>query len=512
VFSGVDAEQPPDPPLAGPNVMNVIMVGAECAPWSKTGGLGDVMGALPKALARRGHRVMTIAPRYDNYPDAWETGIRRVFKVFGSDVEVGYFHCYIHGVDYVFVDHPAFHARKADIYAGDRQELQFRCALLCKAALEAVWHVPCGDVPYGDNNTIYIANDWHTALLPVYLQAHYRDYGQMTYARAIFVIHNMAHQGRGPFVETENLELNEAYREQFRLYDPIGGEHMNIMKAGLQNAHRLIAVSEGYAWECTTAEGGWGLDAVIKENGWKMKGIVNGIDYMEWSPMHDVHLDTDGYTRYDMDTLIEGKRQCKLALQKELGLPQDANAPLLGFIGRLDYQKGVDLIRDSHGWLMDQGCQLVLLGSGREDLENDLRSMEASRPGQTRGWVGFSVKMAHRITAGCDILLMPSRFEPSGLNQLYAMAYGTLPVVHAVGGLRDTVQPYNPFENTGTGWTFERADAEQMKGAVNNALTTWRQHRPAFVDIQKRAMSQDLSWDHAAEVYEEVLVAAKYQW
>ncbi len=222
--------------------MNVVMVGAECAPWSKTGGLGDVMGALPKALARRGHRVMVIAPRYANYEDAWETGVRHMMRVANTDVEVGYFHAFRDGVDFVFVDHPAFHVG-SDIYGGGREALQFRCTLLCKAALEAVWHVAPGGIPYGDNNTVYIANDWHTALLPVYLQAHYRDYGQMTYARAVFVIHNMAHQGRAPFVESASLELPEHYREQLRLYDPIGGEHMNIMKGGLQNAHRIVAVS-----------------------------------------------------------------------------------------------------------------------------------------------------------------------------------------------------------------------------------------------------------------------------
>ncbi|KAI8465682.1 MAG: hypothetical protein J3K34DRAFT_436113 [Monoraphidium minutum] len=492
--------------------MNIVFVGAECAPWSKTGGLGDVMGALPKALARRGHRVMVVVPRYKNYDEAWETGVRRVFRVFGSDVEVGYFHGFVDGVDYVFIDHPSYHHAEKDIYGGDRDAIQFRCTLLCKAALEAVWHVPCGGVPYGDANTCFVANDWHTALLPVYLQAHYRDYGQMTYSRAVFVIHNMAHQGRAPFVESARLELNDHYREQMRLYDPIGGEHMNIMKAGLINSHRIVAVSDGYAWECQTQEGGWGLDQIVRDNNWKLRGIVNGIDYQEWSPQHDVHLDGDGYTRYNLDNLVEGKRQCKMALQKELGLPVDADIPMFGFIGRLDYQKGVDLIRDSAGWIVGQNAQLVMLGSGREDLEGDLRAIEGQYGNAARGWVGFSVKMAHRITAGVDMLLMPSRFEPCGLNQLYAMAYGTPPIVHAVGGLRDTVTAFNPFESTGTGWTFDRAEADLLRGQIHNALVTYREHRESFHGVMRRGMEQDLSWDHAANVYEEVLVAAKYTW
>jgi starch synthase len=359
---------------------------------------------------------------------------------------------------------------------------------------------------------VYIANDWHTALLPVYLQAHYRDYNQLTFARSMLVIHNIAHQGRGPMAELPNYEVPENYVDQFRLYDPIGGEHMNVMKAGIVNAHRVVAVSHGYAWECQTQEGGWGLDGVLREHSWKFKGIVNGMDYSEWSPQVDQHLQSDGYTNYNTDTLVEGKAKCKAALQQELGLPVNPDVPLLGFIGRLDYQKGVDLIRDNYDWLMSEGAQLVLLGSGREDLEEALRWMESNRHEQCRGWVGFSVRMAHRITAGCDLLLMPSRFEPCGLNQLYAMAYGTVPVVHAVGGLRDTVTPYNPYNNSGTGWTFDWADAGALRDAVGNALYTYRDFRDSFRGIQLRGMQQDLSWDHAAEQYEEALVAAKYQW
>lgn len=499
-------------PPRHPDAMNIIVVSAECAPWSKTGGLGDVAGALPKALAARGHRVMVVAPRYGAYEDAWETGVRQRMRVYNQEQEVGYFHCYVDGVDHVFVDHPSFMAFGNDIYGGNRQDIQFRCALLCKAALEAPWVVPCGGSPYGDESLVFVANDWHTALLPVYLQAHYRDHGKLSYARSVFVLHNIAHQGRGPMDDLHNLEIPEQYTELFRLYDPVGGEHMNVMKAGMTTAHRMVAVSHGYAWECQTQEGGWGLDGVVRENAWKLRGVVNGIDTQDWNPSVDVHLTSDGYKQYDITTLKAGKAACKAALQKELGLPVNPDVPLLGFIGRLDYQKGVDLIRDNYEWLMQEGAQLVMLGSGREDLESALRDMEARNHDKCRGWVGFSVKMAHRITAGADILLMPSRFEPCGLNQLYAMEYGTVPVVHAVGGLRDTVQPFNPFDNVGTGWTFERAEAWAFQKAMGDALYTYREHRESFEGLQKRGMQQDLSWEHAAELYEEVLLQAKYQW
>ncbi|KAH7852117.1 hypothetical protein Vadar_020861 [Vaccinium darrowii] len=500
------------PPLAGANVMNVIIVSAECAPWSKTGGLGDVAGALPKALARRGHRVMVVAPRYGNYAEPQDTGVRRRYKVDGQDMEVVYFHAFIDGVDFVFLDSPVFRHIENNIYGGNHMDVLKRMVLFCKAAVEVPWYVPCGGVCYGDGNLVFIANDWHTALLPVYLKAYYRDHGQMHYTRSVLVIHNMAHQGRGPVDDFSYVDLPPHYLDLFKLYDPVGGEHFNIFAAGLKTADRVVTVSHGYTWELKTIEGGWGLHGVINENDWKLKGIVNGIDTKEWNPRLDVHLKSNGYTNYSLDTLHTGKPQCKAALQKELGLPVRDNVPLIGFIGRLDHQKGVDIIAEAVPWMVGQDVQLVMLGTGRPDLEQMLRHFESQHPDNVRGWVGFSVKTAHRITAGADILLMPSRFEPCGLNQLYAMSYGTVPVVHAVGGLRDTVQPFNPYDESGLGWTFDGAEAGKLIHALWNCLLTYREYKKSWEGIQRRGMMQDLSWDHAAQNYEEVLVAAKYQW
>ncbi|PWA74084.1 soluble starch synthase 2-2, chloroplastic/amyloplastic [Artemisia annua] len=500
------------PPLAGPNVMNVILVAAECAPWSKTGGLGDVAGALPKALAQRGHRVMVVVPLYGNYDGLQDTGIRRRYKVGWEDVDVDYFQTYIDGVDFVFIRCHMFNNLGSNIYGGNREDILRRMVLFCKAAVEVPWYVPCGGVCYGDGNLVFVANDWHTALLPVYLKAYYRDNGLMSYTRSILVIHNIAHQGRGPVDDFGHVDLPPHYLDLFRLYDPVGGEHFNIFAAGLKTADRVVTVSQGYSWELKTSEGGWGLHNIINENGWKLKGIVNGIDTKEWNPEVDAHLTSDGYTNYSLETLNTGKPQCKAALQKELGLPILDDVPLIGFIGRLDVQKGVDLIGQSVPWIVDQDVQLVMLGTGRPDLEQMLREMENRHPDKIRGWVGFSVKMAHRITAGVDILLMPSRFEPCGLNQLYAMNYGTIPVVHAVGGLRDTVQPFDPFHESGLGWTFNRAEAGQLIHALGNCLLTYREYRQSWEGIQQRGMTQDLSWDNAAQNYEDVFVAAKYQW
>uniref|UniRef100_A0A0D9WNK9 Starch synthase, chloroplastic/amyloplastic n=1 Tax=Leersia perrieri TaxID=77586 RepID=A0A0D9WNK9_9ORYZ len=492
-------------PLAGENVMNVIVVAAEC-------GLGDVAGALPKALARRGHRVMVVVPRYGDYAEAQDIGIRKYYKAAGQDLEVKYFHAFIDGVDFVFIDAPLFRHRQDDIYGGSRQEIMKRMILFCKAAVEVPWHVPCGGVPYGDGNLVFIANDWHTALLPVYLKAYYRDHGTMQYTRSVLVIHNIAHQGRGPVDEFPYMDLPEHYLEHFKLYDPVGGEHANIFGAGLKMADRVVTVSPGYLWELKTTEGGWGLHDIIRQNDWKMNGIVNGIDYREWNPEVDVHLQSDGYTNYNLDSLDTGKRQCKAALQRELGLEVRDDVPLIGFIGRLDGQKGVDIIGDAMPWITGQDVQLVMLGSGRRDLEVMLQRLEAQHKGKVRGWVGFSVRMAHRITAGADVLAMPSRFEPCGLNQLYAMAYGTVPVVHAVGGLRDTVSAFDPFAGSGLGWTFDRAESHKLIEALGHCLDTYRKYKESWRGLQVRGMSQDLSWDHAAELYEEVLVKAKYQW
>ncbi|KAL8231508.1 hypothetical protein R6Q57_001286 [Mikania cordata] len=513
------------PPLAGQNVMNVILVAAECAPWSKTGGLGDVAGALPKALAQRGHRVMVVVPLYCDHGELKDAGIRRRYKVGWEDVDVQYLQTYVDGVDFVFIRCHMFNNLGSNIYGGNREDILRRMVLFCKAAVEVQLKNKMSrtllsssmvramrGVCYGDGNLVFIANDWHTALLPVYLKAYYRDNGLMQYTRSVLVIHNIAHQGRGPVDDISHVDLPPHYLDLFRLYDPVGGEHFNIFAAGLKTADRVVTVSHGYAWELKTSEGGWGLHNIIQENDWKLKGIVNGIDTKDWNPEVDLHLTSDGYTNYSLKTLDTGKPQCKIALQKELGLPVRDDVPLIGFIGRLDVQKGVDLIAECVPWIVDQDVQLVMLGTGRPDLEQMLREMENRYPEKVRGWVGFSIKMAHRITAGVDILLMPSRFEPCGLNQLYAMSYGTIPVVHAVGGLRDTVQPFDPYTESGVGWTFDRAEAGQLIHALGNCLLTYRGYKESWNGIQQRGMVQDLSWNNAAQHYEEVFVAAKYQW
>ena len=454
---------------------------------------------------------MAVIPMYYHYDECHEPCASVSIDVCGTPVHVDYFHVHRDGVDLVFVSHPVFYEVAGNIYQGSQMDVTWRGALLSQAGIEAVWHVPCGGFPYGDESLLYIANDWHTALLPVYLRAFYQEHMKLGYARSVLVVHNIAHQGRASCDEVWRLGLPEHHTGAFYLDDPMEGACMNVMKAGIEYATKVIAVSPGYAWEMSTDEGGWGLAPTIRNDPNKISGIVNGIDFAEWSPEHDPYLQSDGYHNYNLDLegLWTGKQACKAALQRELGLPEDPHACLIGFIGRLDEQKGVDLVLDSEGFLMHHHVQVVFLGSGRQDLQDRLYDMQQRNHDRVRAWIGFSNATAHRLTAASDLLLMPSRFEPCGLNQLYAMHYGTVPVVHEVGGLRDTVKHYDGF-NDGTGFTFDRCEPEKLQWALGQAFNCFHNHREHFMGVALRGMHQDLGWDHAAYLYEEKLLEAKY--
>ncbi|CAI7900549.1 unnamed protein product, partial [Closterium sp. NIES-53] len=460
------------------NPISIVFVASEVAPYSKTGGLADVTGSLPLALAARGHRVMVVAPRYMNgvtdklYAGAFDCQCRIKCFLSEGEHEVAFFHEFRDGVDFVFVDHPSYH-RPGTPYGDSRGAFgdnQFRFALLCHAACEAPLQLPFGGFTYGEK-VVFVANDWHAGLVPVLVAAKYRRYGVYKDARTIIAIHNLAHQGVEAAYTFGSLgvpgewygALEWVFPEWARKHALDKGEAVNILKGAIVTADRVLTVSQGYAWEITTGEGGWGLDGLLRGRSIVLNGVTNGIDTVEWNPATDKHIPSQ-FTAED----LEGKAECKAALQKELGLAVRPEVPLIGFIGRLDWQKGPDVIQASLPELMTDNVQFVMLGSGEPDLEEWMKWAESAYPDKFRGWVGFSVPMAHRITAGCDILLMPSRFEPCGLNQLYAMRYGTVPVVHATGGLRDTVEDFNPFANggagAGTGWSFSPLTQEAMMG------------------------------------------------
>ncbi|XP_039842531.1 starch synthase 1, chloroplastic/amyloplastic-like isoform X1 [Panicum virgatum] len=499
---------------------SIVFVTGEASPYAKSGGLGDVCGSLPVALAARGHRVMVVMPRYlngtsdKNYANAFYTKKHIRIPCFGGDHEVTFFHEYRDSVDWVFVDHPSYH-RPGNLYGdkfGAYGDNQFRYTLLCYAACEAPLVLELGGYIYGQN-CMFVVNDWHASLVPVLLAAKYRPFGVYKDSRSILVIHNLAHQGVEPASTYPDLglppewygALEWVFPEWARRHALDKGEAVNFLKGAVVTADRIVTVSKGYSWEVTTAEGGQGLDELLSSRKSVLNGIVNGIDINDWNPATDEHIPY----HYSADDL-SGKAKCKAALQKELGLPIRPDVPLIGFIGRLDYQKGIDLIKLIMPNLMREDIQFVMLGSGDQELEDWMRSTESNFRDKFRGWVGFSVPVSHRITAGCDILLMPSRFEPCGLNQLYAMQYGTVPVVHATGGLRDTVENFNPFGDNGeqgTGWAFAPLTTENMLWTLRTAISTYREHKSSWEGLMKRGMSKDFTWDHAAEQYEQI-----FQW
>ncbi|XP_024969992.1 soluble starch synthase 1, chloroplastic/amyloplastic-like isoform X1 [Cynara cardunculus var. scolymus] len=498
---------------------NIVFVTSEAAPYSKTGGLGDVCGSLPIALAGRGHRVMVVSPRYMNggpsdkkFAAAVDQDCRIKVACSGGVQDVAFFHEYRAGVDWVFVDHPSFH-RPGNPYGdayGAFGDNQFRFTLLCHAACEAPLVLPLGGFTYGEK-CLFLANDWHAGLVPVLLAAKYHPYGVYKDARSIAVIHNLAHQGVEPASTYSNFglppewygALGWVFPTWARTHALDTGEAVNILKGALVTADRILTVSQGYSWEITTPEGGYGLNELLTSRKTVVNGITNGIDVTEWNPSSDEHLPS----HYTLDDL-SGKIECKIALQKELGLPIRPDCPLIGFIGRLDYQKGIDIILSGTPDLLQDDVQFIMLGSGEKQYEDWMRAMEATFKDKFRGWVGFNVPISHRITAGCDILLMPSRFEPCGLNQLYAMRYGTIPVVHETGGLGDTVKTFNPFADEGrgegTGWAFKPLTRECMLDALRVAIETYRKHKPSWRGLMKRGMERDSSWDNAAVQYEEV--------
>ncbi|KAK3194523.1 hypothetical protein Dsin_025833 [Dipteronia sinensis] len=501
--------------------MNIIFVGTEVSPWSKTGGLGDVLGGLPPAMAANGHRVMTIAPRYDQYKDAWDTDVVVELKVGDKLEKVHFFHCYKRGVDRVFVDHPLFLEKvwgktKSKIYgpiAGeDYQDNQLRFSLLCQAALEAprILNLNSNEYfsgPFGED-VVFIANDWHTALLACYLKTIYKPKGMYKTAKVVFCIHNIAYQGRFAFTDFALLNLPDVLKSSFDFIDgydkPVKGRKINWMKAGILESDRVLTVSPYYAEELVSGEDkGVELDSILRKTG--ITGIVNGMDVQEWNPL------TDKYTsvKFDASTVTDAKPLVKESLQAEVGLPVDKNIPVIGFIGRLEEQKGSDILVEAIPQFIGENVQIIVLGTGKKPMEKQLEQLEILYPDKARGVAKFNVPLAHMIIAGADFILVPSRFEPCGLIQLHAMRYGTVPIVASTGGLVDTVKEgYTGFQMGSFNVECEAvdpADVTAVAKTVKSALATY--DTPALAEMIQNCMAQDLSWKGPAKRWEEVLLS-----
>ncbi len=467
--------------------MDIVFVSAELSPYSKVGGLGDVAGSLPRALAARGHRVSVLTPNYPTTGGPHPRLRSSWVELFGEHHEISL----LQGptdtnFQIVFVDNPAFHRK--GVYGdqfGGFGDNHLRYVMLIIGALE--WATSFSERP------LFHVNDWHTAMLPLYLKSWIQPRGVLKHSPVVLGLHNMQHQGQTSPDAFGGLNLGSAW---WPLTEFDGA--LNPLKAGIVTADALVTVSPTYRDEILRDQG-FGLEGVLRSRADRLSGILNGIDIDDWNPARDPHLPA----RYSVDKLA-GKAVCKAELQAELGLPVRPEVPMFGLVSRLVYQKGIDLVQAIAPWLLSQDVQLVMLGSGEQRLERFFQEAEQRWPQKARGWVGFSERMAHRIEAGADIYLMPSRFEPCGLNQMYSMRYGTVPVVHQTGGLADTVVTMDPGHDRGTGWAFSPLTTDAFIQSIRYALDTYRDHPVPWRQLQRNGMKQDFSWNKAAAEYESV--------
>ena len=488
--------------------MRIVQVSSEIAPFSKTGGLADVVGALGGPLVRRGHRVITVSPRHGKIDTARfgakDTGIVVGIHAGGWVHPVRFLRVDLDGVTHLLVDHPMFD--RAGIYGDDSgayADNHLRFAVLCRAAIEAARRVPLDDgQPLGEQS-LFHCHDWPAALLPAFLEALYRPLGLFPWAPSVMTVHNVAHQGRLPAAFFDDLDLAR------RWFGPDGLEwygDLGMLKGGLMLSDAITTVSPTYARDIQQPDAGFGLDTVFRHRAAELHGILNGIDTSVWDPATDPHLPA----RYDVDDM-SGKVLCKAALQQELGLNVSPDAPLIATIGRLDPQKGVDLLIEAIPRLVREGAQIVVLGSAaaaHAGYELRLRELERAFPGRVCAWIGFNEGLAHRIEAGADLFLMPSLFEPCGLNQFYSMRYGTVPIVRSTGGLVDSVESYDGDAQTGTGFRFSWFDVRSMLDACRAALRLYREAPDTFDRLRRRGMRLELGWDAAIPAYEDVYRAA----
>jgi starch synthase len=500
-----------------PNVsdpLNILLASSEVVGFAKTGGLADVAGALPHALARRGHRCAVILPLHNsarNATSAPEPTDKTFSVVVGSKVVEGrLWRSSLRGDvpvwlveqdDYFGRDDPA-HGRGIYQYTkpdGSRADYDDNCerfVFFNRAVLEVL--------PLIDQwPDVLHVNDWQTGLIPVYLKEQYRhrmfDGKPLGYDKigTLLTIHNIAYQGTFWHWDMKVAGLD------WRLFNPRQLEFygkLSFLKAGIVYADLLNTVSPTYAREVQTPYFGYGMQGVLTENQHRLSGIVNGVDYSMWDPRHDKHLAAN-YTADD----LSGKMVCKEALQREFGLAEDTDAPLCGVVARLTEQKGVDLIVAVAPGILDKGGQLVILGEGDRKYHHLLERLRDRYPGRMGLYLGFSEATAHRIEAGADFFLMPSAYEPSGLNQLYSLRYGTPPVVRATGGLADTVTdatPENLASGTATGFRFAGYSPHECWRAVERAMGMYRDYRDDWLAVVRTGMTQDWSWDRSAAEYE----------
>ena len=474
--------------------MRIAVLASEAAPYVKSGGLGDVMEALPSALARiSGNEVVLMVPYYGKIRGNASLEVEQVAQF---TVGLGWRRQYAgilrlknraNGVQVYFIDNLYyFGARNGSIY-GDPDDGE-RFAYFSKACLDAM--AVLDFLP-----DVIQCNDWQTALVPVFLNAQYRPLFPNT--RCMYTIHNIEYQGwaHGDFFD-EVLALPWEYRERLDM-----GGAVNMMKGAIETADMVTTVSETYARELMYPYFAHGLDSVLAPAAWKLTGITNGIDINTFNPETDPALPA----HYNAESFVTGKAACKAALQEEVGLPVRPDAPLMVMVTRLAGHKGLDLLcYIARQLIWEEDAQLLILGTGEYQFEQFFRDLAQEFPDRVAAKITFNLGLAARIYAGGDIYLMPSKSEPCGLSQMNAMRYGTVPVVHATGGLRDTVPPADDSGSSGLGFTFQSYNADDFRMALKRCLNLYHQNREGFRALQKRGMEQDFSWDKPAQRYMEL--------
>ncbi|MBI4888232.1 MAG: glycogen synthase GlgA [Acidobacteria bacterium] len=468
--------------------MKILMIASEAEPFAKTGGLADVVGALPRALARLGHAVDVVIPRYRGVT-AGERAGRVVVPLDGSPRAADIFTVRDRGVRTVFVDHPGYYDREHLYGTGgeDYADNPARFTLLVRVALE--WAASTGD-----RYDVVHAHDWQAGLAPVLLDRAFRGSPAFGRTATVLTIHNLAYQGLADRAWLGRLGLGAELMHVDAL--EYWGR-ISFLKGGIAFSRVITTVSPRYAQEIQTPEYGFGFDGILRHRAADLVGILNGIDYDQWDPARDPHLPV----AYDAEHL-EAKHALKRLVCETFGLeaPEPAGRPLVAMISRLVDQKGFDLVTQIADELPRLDASFVLLGTGEPRYEALWRGLAARHPGRIGARIGFDEALAHRIEGGADLFLMPSRFEPCGLNQMYSLRYGTVPVVRATGGLYDTVQNVDSATGRGTGFTFDAYSADALLAALRRALETYR-NRPAWRRIQAAGMRQDFSWEASARQY-----------
>ena len=476
--------------------LKILFVATEAVPFAKEGGVADVIGSLPKELAALGHEVCIFLPRYGIIdPQSWglrHTGVVRTLPMFGFQQTFSIWQTTLpdSSVTVYLLDHDWFFGRHSQLYLGmDQREEQQRFLLFCRGLLDALPHL-------GFTPDIIHLNDWQTAPCAAYLHTGYRYLLRQGAARIVYTVHNLQYQGRwDPSI------LDEAGLDRASVFTPDGLEFwgdVNWMKAGIQYADVITTVSRRYAEEIQTLDYGWGLDEVLFQRHTRIFGIPNGLDWHAWNPATDANL----VEHYSEANVIPAKAHNRTALRQEFDLTDDPDIPLVGIVSRLVDQKGFDLLAELGATLGQLPLQLIVLGTGHPSYEQLFRNLAASTT-NIRTRIGFDSALSHRIYAGSDFFLMPSAFEPGGLGQLIAMRYGTLPIVHATGGLADTVTDIDADPRSGNGLSFEHYTATALRDTLDRALQLYAQ-QSLWPDLVTRAMSYDSRWSASARAYSDL--------